>query len=349
MNRTPPDQALAAGGLYEVCIAVADIEEAARYWRAYGFRTTEEGRLAAADAEALYGHRSDLRAARLGHGDSDHGLVRLWQWDAPRNAGLGTRALRAEGNRWTGQFVRSLLTVANHAEAALAAGTECQLSGPYFIDMSRAYAHLFGGATPEPFVTPIIAVREYQVFLPQARQVFLERFGYDSPLLGSFDDTALIRATQLTQASLLIRTDDPDVFGFYERVLGLWRSLDIEVPYEQTQAARVVFEIPPGETHWNVDLDEPRSEPGLAGRRSGRLKCFRFGRNSPMPVVHDEASPGALGLSAYTWRVKDVRAAAQRARAEGAREVTPVRRDEFGREAIGLRSPDGYFWTFIAA
>jgi 4-hydroxyphenylpyruvate dioxygenase-like putative hemolysin len=68
-----------------------------------------------------------------------------------------------------------------------------------------------------------------------------------------------------------------------------------------------------------------------------------------MPVVHEEASPGALGLSAYTWRVKDVHAAARRARAEGARAVTAVCRDEFGREAIGLRSPDGYFWAFIAA
>lgn len=342
--------ALAAGGLYEVCIGTADLDAALRWWRASGYAPAEEAMLAPDLAERLYGWRSAARAIRLAHASgADHGLVRLWAWEAPSGPGLGTIGLRADGNRWTGQFTRSVMTVANHAAAAIKAGMALDLSEPHFIDMSRAYAHLFGGRAPEPFVDPLVALREVQLFAPEARQVFLERFGYDPPLLGRFADDSLLRATQVVQGSMLVRSDDPGIFGFYERVLGLWKSLDLEVPYADTQASRAVFALREGETHWNVDLDEPASRPTMAGRRSGRLKIFRFAADAPMEAVHDHASPGALGLSCYTWRVKDIEEARRRALAEGAGAVTPVTPDEFGRPAIGLTAPDGYAWVLVEA
>lgn len=342
------DRALAVGGLYEICIGTRDADAAATFWRAFGYELVDDVRLEATAAFELYGCRSGARAIRL-RAKADHGLIRLWQWDEPTNAGLGMRGLRFDGNRWTGQFTRSVLTIANHAASAAKAGAEMVVSQLHYIDMGAAYAHLFGGRLPQPFVDPLISLREFQLFRPETRQVFLERFGYDSPLLGTFADDSLLRTTQIVQGCMLVRSDDPNVFGFYERVLGLWRSFDHAVPYEEAQASREVFELRPGETHWNVDLDEPASKPTLEGRRSGRLKCFRFPAASPMEMVHELASPGAIGLSNYTWRVADVREAHSRATAEGATVVTRVMQDEFGQEAFSFRAPDGYFWTFVQA
>jgi uncharacterized glyoxalase superfamily protein PhnB len=200
-----------------------------------------------------------------------------------------------------------------------------------------------------PFRDPLLALREVQVFRPESRQVVLERFGYDSPLLGTFADDSLLGTTQIVQGCMVVRSDDPGVFDFYERVLGLWKSLDLTIPYEQAQASRSIFGLREGETHWNVDLDEPRSKPGLAERRSGRLKCFRFGSDHTMPDVHHLASPGARGLCNYTWRVRDVGEAHVRAGAAGALGVTAIVEDEFGDRAFSCRAPDGYHWTFISA
>ena len=149
--------------------------------------------------------------------------------------------------------------------------------GPlHFIDMGRAYAHLFGGAVPRPFAHPLMALREVQLFQLESRLVFLERFGYDSPLLGTFADDSLLRTTQIVQGCMVVASDDPGIFDFYHSVLGLWKSLDHPIPWDQAQASREVFGLTEGELHWNVDLDEPASKPGLAERRSGRLKCFRL-------------------------------------------------------------------------
>jgi hypothetical protein len=342
MTKTP----LANGGLYEVFVGVTDLEASVDYWRAFGYSELSRSRIDVGLGENLYGHNAGGDSVRL-IGSADHGLVRLIRWDTPRNAGLGTSGLRQAGSRWVGQFSRSLLTVCNHAAAAIAGGKPLEMGPIHFIDMGKAYAHLFGGRSPVPFHDPLIALREVQIFGPETRQVVLERFGYDSPLLGTFADDSLLKTTQIVQGCMVIKSDDPQVFDFYETVLGLWRSLEIAIPYEEAQASRTVFGLTPGETHWNVDLDEPASKPGLAERRSGRLKCFRFSAGYPIDEVHDLASPGSLGLSNYSWRVIDAGEARSRSVAAGASAVTPIVEDEFGDRAFSMRAPDGYFWTLI--
>ena len=339
-------EALANGGLYEVFQGTADLSAATAYWQAFGYVVEGEANLDAGLAHELYGHRSGARVVRM-RANADHGLVRLIAWETPANTGLGMRGLRGAGNRWVGHFARSALTVANHAQAAQNAG-EALTQGPiHFIDMGRAYAHLFGGQSPRAFADPLICLREVQLFRPETRQVFLERFGYDSPLLGTFADDSLMRTTQLVQGCMVVVSADPGIFDFYEQVLGLWKSLDHPVPWDEAQASREVFALTPGEPHWNVDLDEPASKPGLAERRSGRIKAFRFSPDYAIDDVHALASPGSLGFSNYTWRVRDIAEARARAVTAGATHVTAVMADEFGSRACSLRAPDGYFWTFI--
>lgn len=78
------------GGVYEVCIGVADITTAIQYWQQCGYRVGDIGALDASVARALDGVDSDVRSVRLLHGEADHGLLRLQSWQQPTGDGPGT-------------------------------------------------------------------------------------------------------------------------------------------------------------------------------------------------------------------------------------------------------------------
>jgi catechol 2,3-dioxygenase-like lactoylglutathione lyase family enzyme len=343
------EQAMAVGGLYETCIGVTNTVAAIRWWERFGFRAGRGGALDAKAAKALYGHESAVTSVRLMHQDSDHGLVRLMQWQTPLNEGLGMSPIRSAGSRWSGQFTRSILEIDNHAQIAAEKGMAVKALPPTYIDLSVVYPHLFPGGDPIPFDDRLVAVREYTLMTPLVRQVFFERFNYESPLLGAFNDHCLFRSTQISHVSLIAHSDDADIFNFYIDALGLWISGHKKTPYRETRAARLVFDLVEGEDHWYTDFDEPASGRTMLDRRSGKIKCFRFPKSSPMVDAHERARPGVLGYSLYTWRVRDIEAAHKRAQAAGATDMTDVLPDEFGRSAFSFRAPDGYVWTFIQA
>lgn len=338
----------AVGGLHEACFGVPDLAAAADYWAAFGFRPVAEGRLDAATAQALYGVASGVESLRLGHLDSDHGLVRLMRWEKPVGTGIGLAPLRAHGSRWVAQFVRSALDVANHGAAARRAGWPLMDIAPSFIDLSSYNPALFGGRKPRPFGDRLLAVREYTLIQPLWRQAFLERFHYGSALLGRIDDAALLPASQVVNASMMIASDDPGVYDFYARTLGL-KALPVqEIPWEAAMASRGVFDLREGETHWCCTFEEPRSGDTADTRRSGRLYLFRFPRSAMLPDRLAQSQPGHLGLTLYTWRVRDLADFRGACRGAGVEAGDPAR-DEFGAEALRCVTPDGMTWVFQQA
>jgi len=339
----------AAGGLHEACYGVPDLEQAAAYWRAFGFAPMAAGRLDAGAARALYGVDSALESMRLGHLDSDHGLVRLMRWQQPLGPGIGLAPLRAHGSRWVGQFVRSTLDVANHGAAAQRAGRPVVAIAPSFIDLSAYYPQLYDGRSPRPFADRILAVREYTVIQPLWRQALLERFHYDSRMLGRIDDASLLRGSQIVNASMMIMSDDPDVYGFYRDVLGLKPAPVQEVPYAQAMASRGVFDLREGEIHWCHTFEDPRSGDTADTRRSGRLYLFRFPSASALPDRRAFSQPGHLGCTLFTWRVRDLAAFRSACRDGGCRQVGDIVPDEFGTPAFGCLTPDGMSWSFQQA
>jgi hypothetical protein len=194
----------------------------------------------------------------------------------------------------------------------------------------------------------LLAVREYTLIQPLWRQAFLERFHYGSALLGRIDDAALLPASQFVNASMMIASDDPGVYDFYARTLGL-KALPVqEIPWEAAMASRGVFDLREGETHWCYTFEEPRSGDTADTRRSGRLYLFRFPRSAMLPDRISQSQPGHLGLTLYTWRVRHL--AALRDACVGERLVTSERlRDEFGAEALRCVTPDGMTWVFQQA
>jgi catechol 2,3-dioxygenase-like lactoylglutathione lyase family enzyme len=346
MTTTKPH---AIGGLHEACFGVPDLDAAAAYWRAFGFAPIATGSLGAEAARTLYGVHSALESVRLRHLDADHGLVRLMRWAEPLGIGIGIAPLRAHGSRWVGQFVRSVLDIANHGAAARRAGMPLMDIAPSFIDLSAFNPQLFGGHKPQPFRDRLLAVREYTLIQPLWRQALLERFHYDSPLLGRIDDQSLLRASQIVNASMMITSDDPAVYSFYERVLGLKAAPVQEVPWEQAMASRGVFDLRDGETHWLYTYEEPRSGATADTRRSGRLYLFRFLPSSALPDRRAVSQPGHFGCTLYTWRVRELARFRAACRDGGCTQLGELLRDEFATEAFRCVTPDGMSWAFQQA
>lgn len=334
------------GGLYEACVGVPDLAAAVADLERYGCRVGPIGELDASAAFALYGHDSALRSARLLHQDADHGLVRLMQWERPRNGGLGTGPdLRCIGSRWGVRLTASVMNIANHAQQALATGADLTLIEPIF----AVIGEVSGERAATPFRDELVGVREMVVLQPLYRQVFFERFGYDSPLYGRINPHCLFRTSQHTHFGMMIAGDDHRVLDFYDRVLGLKRWFDAERPWEQATGSRRIFGLEEGETHWMVDFDDPRSAHALAERRSGKLKVVRFGRGSRLADLTDRSRPGCLGYSLYTWRARAIEAMHRRVQSAGARDVSDVLPDEFGARSFGFTAPDGYPWMLVEA
>lgn len=334
------------GGLLEVCVGVPDLVSAIADFEAYGCRIGSIGELDARAARALYGVDSAVRAVRLNHLDSDHGLVRLMQWERPVNDGLGvTPNLRCIGSRWGVRVTSSTFNIVNHAQRAQQSGAALHLIEPQL----AVIGEVSGGGAARPFRDAVVGVREMVLLQPHYRQVFFERFGYESPLYGRIDERALLRTSQHTHFGLMIADDDPHVLDFYDQVLGLKRWMDDHTPYENATGSRSIFGLEPGEGFHMVDFDDPRSGHSLSERRSGKLKCVRFAKSARIDNALARSRAGCLGYGTYCWRVNDIDAMHARVGAAGARHVTDVLSDEFGRRAFTFDAPDGYQWMLIAA
>jgi len=334
------------GGLHEVCVGVTDLERASADFAAYGGRPEREGTLTAEAAQQLYGVNSALRSMRLLHQSADHGLVRLMQWEQPLNGGLGlTEDLRCVGSRWGVRVTSSVLNIVNHAERALAAGAPLNLIPPVL----AVIGEVSGERSARAFRDPIVGVREMVLLQPEYRQVFFERFGYESPAYGQIDHASLLKSSQHTHFGLMVASDDPAIFDFYDRVLGLQRTHEETVPYENATGSRRIFGLRPGEGFHMVDFDDPASGKALADRRSGKLKCVRFAADADIEDRRSHSRAGSLGYSLYCWRTLEIESMHRRVTTAGATTVSDILPDEFGRRCFSFFAPDGYHWMLIEA
>ena len=73
------------GGLYEICVGVPDLVEAIAYYERFGCRAGRFGELdASGGACAVRRRLGAALGATAPRQDADHGLVRLMQWERPR-------------------------------------------------------------------------------------------------------------------------------------------------------------------------------------------------------------------------------------------------------------------------
>ena len=328
-------------GVYELCIGTPDPLQDLLYWQQYGYTPGALGGLDAARAEGLYGVRSSLRSLRLHHQDADHGLIRLMQWDEPRNDGLGLTGLRGLGTRWGAMLTENILDIVNHAEDAAAQGLPIHTT-----PLIRQQIYEAAGGTP--FTDPAPCVREIIMLQPRARQVMFQRFGYAIPGYGKVNPASAFKSSQVTHFGLVMHTDH-SALDFYEETLGLLRvKSNSEATYEKVSDGPNVFELAPGERYLCTDFDEPGSSLNPLQAKSGRLKVIHYDPGAEVPDRFELARPGSLGASLYTYRVASLDDYYGRVKASRASDLTDIGTNEFGERSFSFTAPDGYVWTLLA-
>lgn len=332
------------GGIFEICIGVkeADVQAQIRYWQQLGYRVGSEGKLTAADAKQLYGVDSDLKSIRLLHQDSDHGLIRLMVWDKPVNEGLGLVRLIAPGSRWTSTLTRDVLNLYNHAEAAARAKLPIHVVPPQWSEIYKL-------EQSAPFTGDIVGVRELVVLQPLTRQMFFERFGYTAPNYGKINEDAKFKTSQVTHVGLVFASDDANAVKFYGEVLGLKLTVvEKKTTYEDLdQSSRNLYDLKPGEFYYGTTVDDPRAGNTPEQAVSGRMLVRRLPVKATQKNLLAQAQPGSLGLSLYTYRVRNIATYHAKVKASAARNVTALRRNEFGEISFSFTAPDGHTFTLL--
>ena len=330
-------------GLYEICVGTTDLLPQIAYWEQFGYRVGSIGELDAAPAKALYNVDSKLRAVRLLHQDSDHGLIRLWQWEKPTNEGLGLARLIQPGSRWTSTLTRDVMSLYNHAEAAQRAGQTIHVVTPQWSEIYKL-------DQSEPFIGNIVGVRELIVLQPLVRQMFFQRFGYDAPKYGKINEASKFRTSHTTHNGLVYVSDDVETPKFYSDVLGLklnqyeklntYESLD--------EGARNLYGLKPGDLYYGSTVDDPRAGATPDTAISGRVLLRRIPTALKQENLIERSRPGSLGYSLYTYRVGDIAAYHAQVKASKATNVTEVLKNEFGEASFSFRAPDGHSWSLVS-
>ena len=330
---------LAVGGVYELVIGVRSIDDASAYWARFGFDDGVGTQLTTAEASAVYGYASAAKVVQLRHGTSDHGLLRLIEWEQPSGAGLGLTGLRALGSRWGAMLTRSVSLVQSHAESA-----QEQSLPISWVSSSRQDP---AGPVARPFLDDLIHVREMVLCLPESRQVLFERFGYTNPNYGAIVESAF-PTSQVTHVGV-VTAGDPDQVYFHQRTIGALMTRENSVSTAADMASRRIFDLAVDGQYRCWDFDDPSSSPIPSEWRSGRLKYIHF---DDQPVIDLRASShlGALGHTAYTWRVTDLDAARASVLAHGATSVGDIVSEAgaaAGHRSFHFVDPSGYDWLYV--
>ena len=334
-------QALVRGGVLDVCIGVPDLVQAIAYWELFGFRVGQTGALDAEQADALYGVDSACQMARLFHQQADHGLIRLMQWQQPTGSGLGLSSFKANGSRWSAAWVEQVARPFTHAKYAREQGRAIRIHPPDFMPQGPRPSAGFRHCIPGAF--------EMAIAQPYYRQVLFERADVVNPYYGRLNTGCMMKASQFTHCCVVCKGVDGDAFAFYDTVLGLRRSGDFTLSYQEIgTSGKDILELSEGEGFRLIKFDDPRSGDGDL-KRSGRFTLFSFSDDVAMPDLRDAARPGALGHTLYSLRLNGIERAHTHLSSVGATGLTDIVRNEFNEQTFLATAPDGIRWMFIDA
>jgi hypothetical protein len=328
------------GGLFELIHGVRSLENAMSWWARFGYSVGKTATFTAEEGLALYNVRSAGSSVRLAHGDSDHGLIRLIQWESPTGPGIGASSLRALGSRWGAMLNTNLLAIQNQCEQGDIAGED-----QHWIPSVRQDP---AGVNLSPFLVDSIHVREMVLCRAETRQVLFQRFGYSNPTYGAVAESAPFPTSQVTHTGI-VTAGDPEAAGvfFYERALGLLKTRDSSISEYSDVASREIFQLQEGERYRCWDFDDPRSSSIPSLWRSGRLKFIHFD-TEPVVDLRQDSLMGALGCTAYSWRVHGFDLVVKSIETHRAT-IIGVHTNEFGERSALFLAPDGYHGIVVEA
>ena len=159
-----------AFGIFEACIGTDSAEELIEFYELFGYRLGSSGELNESLSKKLYNTDSKLKSFRLYHQNSDHGLIRIMEWDKPISDGLGISDFKFKGSRWTAALTNNIMNISNHALVSERQGQEVKYIEPQWSIIYQTKDGL------NPFKDPLVGVREMLYFRPLTRHIFYQRF-----------------------------------------------------------------------------------------------------------------------------------------------------------------------------
>ena len=166
-----------------------------------------------------------------------------------------------------------------------------------------------------------------------------ERFGDTNPNYGTLVDAAF-PTSQVTHVGV-VTAGDPDQVYFHQRTIGVLMTREASVSTSADMASRRIFDLGAGEQYRCWDFDDPRSGSAPSQWMSGRLKYIHFD-TEPVVDRREASHLGALGHTAYTWRVTDLVAARAAVIEHGGTRVGDLADDGLGRQSFFFVDTAGY-------
>ncbi len=323
-------------GVYEVVIGTGELDKTILLLNQFGFKEVDRGALSAEQAQAIYGVSTAAVSVRLQNGDIDsHGLVRVIAWEELLSEGVGLAPPETIGVRMSVMRTNDIFRISDvFGDARKVSQEHWMLRGPVYDDLYGLDQN-----TKYNAIERRSGVREMGVYGAAMNLIFFQRYGYTIPGYGTVEEETPLKTSEFTHHDFFVAGDIEKVTQWYSSVLGFKAEADAVLDGEWQSGPRVVFDMPPGGTHWYKGFVSPNNI-------CGKLKFF----TSPDPkTVRDRSDRQALGHPGITmhtvWTpkidtIEDL--AEQHNIKRSARQ-----KNEYGEDSLVLYGPDGSTWQVI--
>lgn len=320
------------GGVYEVMLAVEDVEHTIKYFQEFGFEIKDSARIEKEEAIALYGVRSGLKSYRLQNGNIDsHGLVRIFHWDQATGPGVAYAPPETIGQRMAVMRTKDIFRLHDIYKAARSNGEKWLVTAPIADDLFE----LDNGK--KSFFNRPVVVRENAVYGDFFNHVFFQRYGYHIPGYGSISDKSPLQTSEFTHHDFIISATNMDEMSYLTTALGLEAEEEAVLDGDWQKGPKAVFMMQDGESHWYQGFVSPNNI-------CGKLKFF-----IPTSVKTDRSANqkiGQLGItlhSFYTLKLAYVHELVT----EHDLSPTKIQKNEFGEKCFVFSGPGGCSWQII--
>lgn len=320
-------------GVYEVVLAVEDIQYSIKYWNQYGFKVIDSSELNADQAMTLYGVKSGLKTYRMQNGDIDsHGLLRLWKWEKHIGPGVGYSEPETIGSRMAVMKTHDIMRLYDIYDFLK------QNKKPW-LPTEPITDDLFGlNKGDKDFIKRPVLVRENAVYGEYFNHVFFQRYGYEIPGYGTIHPETPLKTSEFTHHDWIIPGKDMESLKYIVDVLGFKAENKPEVNGDWQKGPKRVFMMRDGYTHLYQGFVSPNNI-------CGKLKFFI--PMAPKPDRSEFQKLGQLGLTMHTLFAPDIEKIRGKALVFGGLTASKIQKNELDETCFILKDSVGVTWQII--
>lgn len=320
-------------GVYEVVLAVKDVNYSIKYWNEFGFKVIDSTSITAETAFMLYGVKSALKSYRMQNGNIDsHGLLRLWKWEKPLGDGIGYSEPETIGSRMAVMKTNDIMRLYDVYEFLRQNKKPWLTTEPITDD-------LFGlNKGDRDFLKRPVLVRENAVYGEYFNHVFFQRYGYEIPGYGTIHPDTPLKTSEFTHHDWIIGGKDMESLRYITEVLGFKSEAAPEINGDYAKGPKRVFIMPDGYSHLYQGFVSPNNI-------CGKLKFFI--PNGSKPDKSEKQRPGELGITMHSLYAPDIMKIYQAAVKYPSLVTSKVIKNEFGEQTFTIKDSVNVLWQII--